>query len=81
MGPSCPLTGQPPAFAETEIAGKTRFGDLATRGREAVAKVGSGRELSACHPITWRWGAHMIEPWHMPVAKTVGIYAEHAPCH
>ena len=34
--------------------------------------VGSGRELSACHPITWPRRTHMIEPWHMPVAKTAG---------
>ena len=34
--------------------------------------VGSGRELSACHPLIWPWRAHMIEPWHMPVAQTAG---------
>src|SRR6266516_1985515 len=59
-------------ITKADIAGRRGFENASTSGRQAVPVVGSGRELPACHPITWPRRAHMIEPWHMPVAKTAG---------
>jgi hypothetical protein len=50
MAPPVCSPDRPAAFAEAEIAGKTRSESSATHGREAVPVVGSGRELSACRP-------------------------------